>query len=110
MRKSVGSNVVVDLPGEESFPQRAEWNEADAELRERRKNLLFRFAPPDGVLALQRRQRLHRMRAPDVLHPRLGHSEVLHLPLRDELLHGAGDFFDRNFRIVKERPRNPTLC
>src|SRR5262249_8394143 len=38
--------ALVDFPGQEAFAERAERNEADAQLFEHRDNLLFRFPPP----------------------------------------------------------------
>jgi hypothetical protein len=39
------------------------------------------------------------MRTADVLHARFRHPEVLHLPLRDQLLDRSGDVFDRHLGI-----------
>jgi hypothetical protein len=49
----------VDRAGEEALAERAERHEPDAELGQGREDLGFGFAPPQGVLALQRGDRLH---------------------------------------------------
>ena len=83
LRKSVLSNVVFssDLPREEALAQRAEGDEADPELLERRQHLRLGLPPPQRVLALERRDRLDRVGAADRLHARLGQAEVLDLAL-----------------------------
>ena len=49
----------------------AEGHKADPELLKYRKDLFFRFAPPEGVFALQRRHRLLRVGLTDVGNPSL---------------------------------------
>ena len=96
---AVERRVLVDRAGEKSLAERAEGNEADAEFLERRQDLLFGLAPPQRILALQRRDRLHRMGAADRLHAGFGQAEVLDLALLDQVLHRAGHVFDRHVRI-----------
>ena len=79
---AVERRVCVDRAGEEALAQRAERHEADAEFFERRQDLLLRLAPPQRIFALQRRDRLHRMRAADRLRAGLGQAEVLDLACR----------------------------
>src|SRR5439155_25385179 len=79
--------LFVDPPGQESLPERAKRDEPDAELLERREHLLLGLAPPERILALERRDRLHGVSTADGLHTRLGEAEVLHLARADELLH-----------------------
>ena len=67
---------LVDLARQEAFAERAERHEADAELLERRQQLLFGPAPPQRVLALDGGHRLHGVRAADGLHAGLGEAEV----------------------------------
>src|SRR6202035_1838879 len=50
---AVEGGALVDLAGEEALAQRAEGNEADPELLQGRKDLLFGLSPPERVLALQ---------------------------------------------------------
>ncbi len=90
---------VVDRPGEEALAQRAERHETDPELFERRQDLGFRFTPPQRILALQRRDRLHRVRPPDGRCAGLGEAEMPDLALLDQLLHRAGDILDRHVGI-----------
>ena len=66
---------------------------------ERRLHLSFRFAPPQGVLALQRRDRLYGVGASDGVDPCFGHPEVPDLADGDELLHRAGDILDRHIGV-----------
>ena len=79
--RAVERRVLVDLAREEALPQRAERNEADAELLERRQQFLFGPPPPQRVLALDGGDRLDGVRAADRLHARLGQAEVLDLAL-----------------------------
>ena len=101
LRKSVLSNVVclVDLSRQEALAERAEGDEADPQLLERRQDVRFRLPPPQRVFALQRRDRLDRMRAADGLHAGLREAEVLHLALLDQVLHRPGDVLDRHVRV-----------
>src|SRR6266542_330869 len=105
----VERGLLVDLPGQEPLPERAERDEPDPELLERREHLLFRLPPPQRVLALERRDRLHRVCTADRLRARLREAEVLDLALADQVLHGARDVLDRHVRIdavlVKEVDR-----
>ena len=57
------------------------------------------LAPPQRVLALQRRHRLDRVRAANRLHAGLGQTEVLDLALANQVLHRTRDVFDRHVRI-----------
>ena len=78
LRKSALSKlrVFVDLARQEALAQRAVRHEADAQLLERRQHLRLGLAPPQRVLALDGRDRLHRVRAADGLRrpPRTGRS------------------------------------
>ena len=96
---AVERRAFVDLPGQEALAERAEGDEADSELLESRKDLLFRFAPPERVLALQRGDRLDGMGAADCLDACLREAEVLDLALVDQLLDGPGDVLDRDVRV-----------
>ena len=95
----VKRRVLVDLAGEEAFAERAERDEADAELLERRHDLRLGLSPPQRVLALQRRDRLDRVGATDRLDTGFGQTEVPDLAFADQLLDGAGDVLDRHFGI-----------
>lgn len=83
-----------DRAGERPFPKRTEGYEANAKFFERRQNLLLRLAPPERVLALERRHGLHRVGATDCRGARLREAEVLDLSLADQILHGARDILD----------------
>ncbi len=84
----------VDLAGEEAFAERAEGNEADAELFECGHDGLFGLAPEEGVLALQRGDGLHGVGAADGLCACFGEAEVFDLACLNQFLDGAGGVFD----------------
>jgi hypothetical protein len=63
--------VLVDLAREEALAQRAERDEANAQLLERRQHLLFGLPPPQRVLALERGHGLNGVGAANGLHPGL---------------------------------------
>ena len=86
--RAVECRGVVDLAGEEAFPKRTERDEADAEFLERRQDLALGLAPPQGVFALQRRDRQDGVRAADRLRTSLGQTEVLHFALADQIPDG----------------------
>ena len=77
---------LVDLAGEEAPAQWAEGYEADAQFLANRQHLRFGLTPPEGVFALDRRDRLNRMRAADGRGARFTQAEVLDLALRDQIL------------------------
>jgi len=64
-----------------------------------RQNFRLRLPRPQRVFALQCGDGQHRVRPPDRLHTRFGHSEIFGLALPDELLHHAGDIFHRHIGI-----------
>ena len=74
--------ALVDRSGEKALAERAERDEADAELLQRREYLLLGLAPPERVLALQRRDRLDGVGAADCLRAGFGEPEVRTLPWR----------------------------
>ena len=90
---------LVDLPGQEALAERAEGDEADPELLERRQDLRLGLAPPERVFALERGDRLDGVCAADRLHACLGQPEVPHLARVDQLLDRAGDVLDRDVRV-----------
>ena len=70
----------VDRPGEEPPPDRAVGDEADTKLLHGREDFRFGLAPPQGIFALQCRDRLNRMGAADGLYPGFGQAEMPTLP------------------------------
>ena len=88
-----------DLAGEEAAPERAVGDEADAELADRREDLVLGVARPERVLGLKRADRVDLMRAPDRAGGCLGEAQVAHLALLDELLHRAHRLLDRRVRV-----------
>jgi hypothetical protein len=95
------SNIVVfvNFAGEEAFAERAEGDESDSEFFECGQHFFFGFAEPERVFALKRGYRLNRVRATDGLRCGFGEAKVFHFALLDEILHGAGCVFDRNFEV-----------
>ena len=91
--------VSLDRAGEKTLAQRAERHEADAELLERRQDLVLRLPPPQRIFALQRGDRLHRVRAADRLHAGFGQAEMLDLALLDQVLDRSRHVFDRHVGI-----------
>src|SRR5580692_3072212 len=91
--------IFADLAREEAFAQRAKRNESNPEFLERRDHLRFRFSPPYRIFALQRSDGLNFVCATDRLYPRFRKSEVLHLALLNQILHGSSDIFNRYVRI-----------
>ena len=75
--------VCVDFAGEKAFAERAEGNEADAELFEGGDDFFLGLAPEERVFALQRGDGLNGMGAADGLRAGFGEAEVLHLTLLD---------------------------
>ena len=91
--------VLVDRAREEALAQRAVGDEADPEFLERRQHLLLGASPPQGILALDGRDRLHRVGATDRLRRRFGEAEVLDLAFLDQVLHRPRHLFDRHVRV-----------
>src|ERR1700730_3655659 len=100
---AVESRVFVDLAREEALAQRAIGNEANSEFLEGRNHFLLRGSRPQRVFALEGSERLDCVCATDRLHACFRKAEVLDLTLLDQVLHRAGDVFDRHVRV------NPVL-
>jgi chorismate mutase len=62
---AVERRVLVDRAREEALAERAEGDEVDAELLERRQDLLLGLSPPQRIYALEGSDRLNGMGAPD---------------------------------------------
>ena len=85
---------------QETAAERAEGDETDAELFARGEDAVgFDPARPQRIFVLQRRDRLHGVRAADGLGTRLGHTEMPDLARGDELLDRAGHVLDRHVRV-----------
>src|SRR6516165_55376 len=91
--------VFVNRSREETFSERAERHETDAEFLESRDDFLLRFSPPKRVFALQRGYRLHFVGTANRLSTRFRKSEVLHLAFLNEVLDGSCNIFNRNLVI-----------
>ena len=88
-----------DPPGEHPAAERAERDDADAELAARRHDLVLDVAAPQRPLALQRGDRVHGRGAADRVDRRLRQPEVAHLALGDELGHRPDRLLDRHVRV-----------
>ena len=91
--------VSADLAGQKTFAERRERHKADAQFFQHGKYLGLRLAPPHRVFALQRRDRLNGMGAPDGLSACLGQSEMPDLALGDQFFDCARNIFNRDIRI-----------
>src|ERR1700733_2355375 len=94
--------VLADASGEKALAQRAVGHEAEAEFGQRGQHpglWALRFAPPQGVLALYGRHRLHGVGTANRLGRRLRHPEVLYLPTIDQFLDGSRDVLDGNLGV-----------
>src|SRR5829696_5589789 len=96
---AVERRVLVDRAREEALAEWAEGDEADPEFLQRRQDLLLGLSPPQRIFALEGGDWLNGMGAPDRLHACFGKAEVLDLAFLDQLLHRAGNVFDRHARI-----------
>src|SRR5204862_3519549 len=79
--------ALVDLPRKKALAQRAERNEADSELFQRRQHLLFGLSPPKRIFTLKRCHGLDRVCATDRSHTCFGESEVLDFPSLNQIFH-----------------------
>src|SRR5207237_2814025 len=86
----------LDGPAEEAAAERSKRDEPDAELSQERDDPRLEVPLPERVLALERRDRMNLVRAPDGLFARLGQPEVTDLSLPDEIGHRAHHLLDRH--------------
>src|SRR6516162_8105506 len=93
---AVKRRVLVDRTRKEAFAQGTERDEPDPKFLKRRQHLFLRLAPPQGIFALNRSDRLDGVCTTDRMHARLREAEVLDLTFLDQALHRAGDVFNRN--------------
>ena len=89
----------ADLAGEEAVAERRVGNEADAQLAQQRQQLGLRIAGPQGVLRLQRGDRVHGVGAADCGGAGLGQADVADLALGDQLGQGADGVLDGGLRV-----------
>ena len=94
--RSSGERIVA---GEEAVSERRVGHEADAELAQQRQQLGLRVAGPQGVLRLQRGDRVHGVGAADRRGAGLGQADVQDLALGDQLGQGADGVLDRGVRV-----------
>src|SRR5438445_2954201 len=89
----------LDGPAEEAASERSERDEHDAELTQQRDDPRLEVPFPERVLALERRDRMHLVRAPDGLLARLGQAEVTDLSPPNEIGHRAHHVLDRHLLV-----------
>ena len=94
--RGVELGVFIDFTGEKARPQWTEANETDAKLFQGWENLAFRPPPPQGILALNRREGLHCVSASDRLCASFRKPEMFDFAHLDQLLYRAGDVLNRH--------------
>ena len=101
MRRAPPVDVGQRLEGarQEAAPERRVGDEADAQLPRGLPRLLGLGAVEQRILGLHRRDRMHRMGAPDALGPRLRQAEEAHLALLDQPRHRADGVLDGHVGI-----------
>ena len=90
---------IGDGAGQEAAAERAVGDEADVELGAQVEQRVLRVPRPQGVLGLQRRQRMDGVCAADGGGDRLADSESADLALGDQPGHGAHGVLDRHRRV-----------
>ena len=93
---SARSSGEAIAPDRKPRPSGRVGDEADAELAHGRQHRVLGVARPQRVLRLQRRDRVHGVRAADRLRRGLREPEVADLALLDQLLHRADRLLDRD--------------
>ena len=89
----------ADVAGEEAVAERRVGNESDAQLAQQRQQFGLRVTRPQGVLGLQRGDRVHGVGAADRGGAGLGQPDVANLALGDQRGQGADGLLDGRFRI-----------
>ena len=84
---------------QKSRTERAERDEPDAKLFQVGRHRVFGFSPPEGILALQGRDRLHGMSFADRIDTRLRRAKMLCLTLDNQLLYSPCNILDRHIGI-----------
>src|SRR4051812_6141908 len=79
---------------EKATAERCEWNESDLQLTKQWNDAWLEIPLPKRVLALKRRDGMHRVRPTNRLLTRLGETEEAHFPVAHEVRHRAHDFLD----------------
>ena len=101
LRKSVLSNVVLAsiVPVRKPLPSGLNGTKPMPSSSSAGRISCLRLAPPQRVFALQRRDRLNRVGAPNRPHAGLRQAEVLDLALLNQVLDRPRDLFDRHVRV-----------
>jgi hypothetical protein len=84
-----------DLAGQEAAAERRPGDQRDAELAQRREQILLGLAAPERVLVLHRGDRVHLVRAPNFLGRDVAQAQVAHVSLPHGLGHRAHRHLDR---------------
>src|SRR5208282_2881623 len=84
---------------EEPAAERAERDESDPELAQRRNHVVLVVARPQRVFRLQRRNGMNRVRAANRIYARLRQSEVADFSLAYQLSHRTDGFLDRHLLV-----------
>ena len=107
LKARVGAPIVIgreiigalDGTGEKAAAQRTVGDQADAEALAGFQYAVLGIARPQRVLALQRRDAMHAVRALERLRGNLREPEVAYLARAHQLRHGAHGVLDRHVRI-----------
>src|SRR6266404_1703308 len=101
LRKSELSNVVVSsiFPVRKPLPRGLNGTKPMPSSSRVGNTFFFRLSPPQGVFALERRDRIDGVCAPDRLHTRFRKSEVPDLTFLNQIFHCSCHVFDRHVRI-----------
>src|SRR5215216_5309281 len=83
----------IHFSREKTSAQRTVWDETDSKFLKRRQHFLLGFSPPQRVFVLHCRHRLNCVCTTDCWHSRFRKTEVLDLPLVNQILHRARHIF-----------------
>ncbi len=89
----------ADRAGEEAVAERRIGHEADAQLAQQRQQLGLRVTGPQGVLGLQRGDRVHGVGAADRVRAGLGQADVADLAFGDQVGQRADGLLDGGIRV-----------
>src|SRR3989442_355192 len=89
----------ADLAREEAVAERRVGNESNTQLAQQRQQFGLRVSGPQGVLGLQRGDRMHNVGAADRAGTGLGQPDVADFPRGDEFGQGADGVLDGRVRI-----------
>lgn len=84
---------------QKTLSQWTEWYKTDTQFFQQGKNFLFRFPPPQGIFALQGRDRANGVSATYRFRTRFGQTEMFDLAFPDQIADGTCHVLNGNIRI-----------